>query len=459
MTTAGGINTKLWQMVGNPQIYTRNRNPAISTTQSRAIPKVASPPPEYKNGHISIVAARKWMKNVSTGRVKRGEETSQKARGTAEKRVRYYLKSSQRPQRRLSEGNKGPERREKRHSNTRDTTTRPQGWAFPQICWNCLTCQEDPMTNRKLSRSCKKNIALRQPRGLLLPKNEAFELLLKALSTRLAGNHLVTAVIQCSQFHEVNYEGSWQGDLGGGNTFIPWRIWYLFLSTRLRASATNASHDYAFRVSEKLCWRDNVLREAPFDNGNSARQPSFCRHGGRLSAYPLQPSFVGRAKTWKSRLQPNTGQTRRHEVMVPRLLEICKDLVGPPVDKSTFRNTLREVGLMSQTLSVGSQKLLEHIYNTLFDASESEPQANVLRTVQGIAVLQEKLQETVDEDEQRALEEDITGKARIIPLSCNMVEADCSFPIDLVVLLARNPLRSRRNISKCKVTPVPARVI
>lgn len=104
--------------------------------------------------------------------------------------------------------------------------------------------------------------------------------------------------------------------------------------------------------------------------------------------------------------------------MVPRLLEICKDLVGPPVDKSTFRNTLREVGLMSQTLSVG---LLEHIYNTLFDASESEPRtgqvirepydrANVLRTVQGIAVLQEKLQETVDEDEQRALEEDITGK-------------------------------------------------
>ncbi|KAI6144552.1 hypothetical protein BKA82DRAFT_1001849, partial [Pisolithus tinctorius] len=81
-------------MVGNPQTYTKNRNHAISTTQSRAIPKVASPPPEYKNRHISTVAARKRMKNVSPGRVKRGEETAQKARGAAEKRVRYDLKSS-----------------------------------------------------------------------------------------------------------------------------------------------------------------------------------------------------------------------------------------------------------------------------------------------------------------------------------------------------------------------------
>ncbi|KIO14832.1 hypothetical protein M404DRAFT_991573, partial [Pisolithus tinctorius Marx 270] len=40
------------------------------------------------------VAARKWMKNVSPGRIKRGEQTAQKARGTAEKRVRYDLKSS-----------------------------------------------------------------------------------------------------------------------------------------------------------------------------------------------------------------------------------------------------------------------------------------------------------------------------------------------------------------------------
>ncbi|KIO04771.1 hypothetical protein M404DRAFT_1000304, partial [Pisolithus tinctorius Marx 270] len=40
------------------------------------------------------MAARKRMKNVSPGRVKRGEETAKKARGTAEKRVRYDLKSS-----------------------------------------------------------------------------------------------------------------------------------------------------------------------------------------------------------------------------------------------------------------------------------------------------------------------------------------------------------------------------
>ncbi|KIO00499.1 hypothetical protein M404DRAFT_1003778 [Pisolithus tinctorius Marx 270] len=63
-------------------------HPIQSYTQS------GSPPSEYKNRHISTMAARNWMKKVSPGRVKRREQTAQKPRGAAEKRVRYDLKSS-----------------------------------------------------------------------------------------------------------------------------------------------------------------------------------------------------------------------------------------------------------------------------------------------------------------------------------------------------------------------------
>ncbi|KAI6019333.1 hypothetical protein PISMIDRAFT_436862 [Pisolithus microcarpus 441] len=51
------------------------------------------------------------------------------------------------------------------------------------------------------------NLALRQPKGISLPANEHVSLLLKALSTRLAGKHLVTATIQCSDFYTVDEDG------------------------------------------------------------------------------------------------------------------------------------------------------------------------------------------------------------------------------------------------------------
>ncbi|KAI6002318.1 heterokaryon incompatibility protein-domain-containing protein [Pisolithus orientalis] len=51
------------------------------------------------------------------------------------------------------------------------------------------------------------NLALYQPKGVSLPKNEEFELLLKAWSTRLSGKCLVTTVIQCSEFCHLDHEG------------------------------------------------------------------------------------------------------------------------------------------------------------------------------------------------------------------------------------------------------------
>ncbi|KAI6018956.1 hypothetical protein PISMIDRAFT_418006 [Pisolithus microcarpus 441] len=52
------------------------------------------------------------------------------------------------------------------------------------------------------------HLALRKPKGISLPASERVSLLLKALSTRLAGKYLVTAVIQCSDFYTVDGEGN-----------------------------------------------------------------------------------------------------------------------------------------------------------------------------------------------------------------------------------------------------------
>lgn len=68
-----------------------------------------------------------------------------------------------------------------------------------------------------VTSSSGENIALHQPKGLSLPNNEEIELLLKALSTRLAGKHLVTTVVQCSQFYEIDQEGK-RRNLGGGKS-------------------------------------------------------------------------------------------------------------------------------------------------------------------------------------------------------------------------------------------------
>ncbi|KAI6004984.1 heterokaryon incompatibility protein-domain-containing protein [Pisolithus marmoratus] len=52
-----------------------------------------------------------------------------------------------------------------------------------------------------------RHLALRQPKGISLPAHDSIVLLLKALSIRLAGKHLVTTIIQCSEFYEVDKDG------------------------------------------------------------------------------------------------------------------------------------------------------------------------------------------------------------------------------------------------------------
>ncbi|KAI6038908.1 heterokaryon incompatibility protein-domain-containing protein [Pisolithus marmoratus] len=56
-----------------------------------------------------------------------------------------------------------------------------------------------------------RHLALRQPKGISLPANDSTVLLLKALAIRLAGKHLVTTVIQCSEFYEADEDGKRSG--------------------------------------------------------------------------------------------------------------------------------------------------------------------------------------------------------------------------------------------------------
>lgn len=61
------------------------------------------------------------------------------------------------------------------------------------------------------SSSFNNRMVLYQPRGFSLPNNEDFEMLLRALSARLARYGLVKTVIECSKFHKVRGYESWTG--------------------------------------------------------------------------------------------------------------------------------------------------------------------------------------------------------------------------------------------------------
>lgn len=112
----------------------------------------------------------------------------------------------------------------------------------------------------------------------------------------------------------------------------------------------------------------------------------------------------------------------RIETAAPPLLEKCKAF-GPLVDFRRYlvarQQVQCEVKSISQTLSVG---LLEYIYSTIIDACEDETSKHSVQDtvharlvdihsiLQEIKLLQTKLDTTDDEYEQRALEEDVTGK-------------------------------------------------
>ncbi|KAI6137291.1 heterokaryon incompatibility protein-domain-containing protein [Pisolithus sp. B1] len=71
---------------------------------------------------------------------------------------------------------------------------------------SCIGFQADVTTVYRATRDT--HLALRQAKGISLPTNKHFMLLLKDFSTRLAGKHLVTTIIQCSEFYSVDRAGN-----------------------------------------------------------------------------------------------------------------------------------------------------------------------------------------------------------------------------------------------------------
>ncbi|KAI6144484.1 hypothetical protein BKA82DRAFT_2398398 [Pisolithus tinctorius] len=76
--------------------------------------------------------------------------------------------------------------------------------------WSDLRYQNDVVA----CHDKHKHLALRQPKGLSLPANNNFVLLLKAFSSRLAEKHLVVIVIQCLDVYWVDNRGK-RRDSGG----------------------------------------------------------------------------------------------------------------------------------------------------------------------------------------------------------------------------------------------------
>ncbi|KAI6011406.1 hypothetical protein BKA83DRAFT_2817573 [Pisolithus microcarpus] len=146
----------------------------------------------------------------------------------------------------------------------------------------------------------------------------------------------------------------------------------------------------------------------------SVVRTQLCSEGSAAGTAGGQQLTPVTRKLFERRPRFDVGQNTCNEVEAPLLLQKCKVLGAWSLDEE--RNTRREVESISQTLSIG---LLEHIRTSFLNAPEdNDPvaghcrQVNIRSTVQEIVALQTKLYATQDEDEQRALEEDITGKAR-----------------------------------------------
>lgn len=311
-----------------------------------------------------------------------------------------------------------------------------------------------------------KPLVLYQPKGLSLPDNEKFQLLLRALSTRLAEKDLVTTVIQCSGFSAVDDEERWMdagrdSRLDGGvlytdrGTLVPSYVltrplaWHKDLPHTKRRECFKYIREHFYnlvdlhhligtgvRHDSLPNWKTNGVVDFPALFGLEhlkhyvgeitffQRLPSIIETQLRSeepTVHPPNPLCNGLTMTrnlLRSRLRSDVGQNARDEVEAPLLLKNCEVLRGESPDEA--QKTRHEMESISQSLSVG---LLEHIQSSFLDASEDSHSTqtgqarstnygmvDVRSTVEEIVALQKRFYETKDKDEHRALEEDITGK-------------------------------------------------
>ncbi|KAI6137885.1 hypothetical protein BKA82DRAFT_1008740 [Pisolithus tinctorius] len=134
--------------------------------------------------------------------------------------------------------------------------------------------------------------------------------------------------------------------------------------------------------------------------------------------------WVMTCNLFKGSWQSNAMQDPHIEVMLAALSKRCHTLSRDDARRryaNEKQKVERELKSISQTLSAGllqhvlrvfSNAYFEHQYSRTLQPSDIEydRQLDIPSTIKEVEVLQAKLDATVDEDEQRALEEDVTGK-------------------------------------------------
>lgn len=310
------------------------------------------------------------------------------------------------------------------------------------------------------------HLVLYHPIGLSIPNNQQLMLQLKALSTRLIDKYLVTTVIHCSEFYVVDSRGKLRDTKAPAlktysritetDLYTPLcaiaspQVWRREPACAHRREQFKSIREHFFDlVNMNRRTTDEAIRffsdmfglealgkytgkieffeklslmrksESPRESSEDAAK------GGSLLVHRPKSSFLSWAmKRSPSTDNPEAAQDQSPEVVLTLLRNKCQNLATESGVRSHVaaerRSTEREMKAISQTLSAG---LLKCISNTFVDADSEHIQAARVRSyidydrqvsissmVQEMMVLQEKLGETTDEDERRALEEDLTGK-------------------------------------------------
>ncbi|KAI6038682.1 hypothetical protein EDC04DRAFT_2896023 [Pisolithus marmoratus] len=365
-----------------------------------------------------------------------------------------------------------------------------------------------------------RRLALRQPKGISLPANDSIVLLLKALSIRLAGKHLVTTIIQCSEFYEVDEDGkrcdsgddlvsdsvgpsTEAGMLTPLCTIATPQVWrrhlacvqrrerfksireHFYALVNMRQLAGTEAHRKSVNKRKKdgaikffsdlfgLKYLRNYIGEITLferlpsmieadslieGSVGTAEEDSLLAHPPKL----MYTNWVMICNLFNGRQQSNADEDSRLEVVLPLLrrrfqnLSVERDAPRRYADEK--KKVVREAESILQTLGSGLPKYIAITFLKAYwehdppagptlQASKIDynRQLDTPSIVQEIEALQAKLNETVDEDEQRALEEDVTGKARTAS-SCylSMLRIVHSL-IDPVALLVVDYLRREAN--------------
>ncbi|KAI6042385.1 hypothetical protein EDC04DRAFT_1000199 [Pisolithus marmoratus] len=330
-----------------------------------------------------------------------------------------------------------------------------------------------------------KHLALHQAKGISLPSNEYFVLLLKALSPHLVGKQLVTTIVQCSSFYGVDENGKRRDsedsamDSGHqcteGGISAPlysiaspqvWRRELPCVQRRERfkiirehfyalhqplgadpghKSANGRKKDRAIKFFLDmfgLKYLRNYIGKITFFESfpsilktNPPRDILPAAGVAKADGSPAYPSKLSRTILVTRCNLPNNGlQSDAHaqsdprlKVVLPLLRKRCQILCARHNVLHWYTDETHkvecELKFISQTLG---DDLLKHIRTSFYNAYREQEystkasaqashmtydrQLNIPSAIQEIERLQMKLDAAKDEDEQRALEEDVTGK-------------------------------------------------